>query len=484
MPTGGRILFPELRVLAQRAGVEAKPPTVTFKATPKQVEFIQALMSRQFNYLAMGGGIRGTKTITVLSAFVILCRMFPGSRWAIVRKDLPTLRRNVIPSMEKVRLWSGGFVGELNQSVWTYRCANGSEILLFPEQATQDPELERWKGLEVNGFALEEASELSEKSANKAIERAGSWIIQGAEVQPPPLVLFTFNPCANWPRKWFYEPWRAGTLRAPYYFLPATIADNPFVTEEYKASLKHLPPEEYKRFVEGEWNFVDDPNQLIKMEWIWDARNVEFVDGLARMGADVARYGDDWSTIYKIKGNQIRKRLQFHRFDTMTVATAILNEANDPVSPVKGQHVAIDVVGLGAGVVDYCRKRGLPVVEYTAGAKPIARPGSFFKFDNLRSQVWWEAREKLRLGQFSLFMTDRKGAEIQLDPRLIQDLTTIRYEITGDKVIEVESKDDLKKPDRLGRSPDDGDGFVTALFDFPSAPLRPKLPGTFIVSGY
>src|SRR5262245_2525619 len=115
-------------------------------------------------YMAIGGGIRGTKTIACLALFVTLCRIFPRSRWAVVRKDLPTIRRNVLPSMEKIRLWAGGFVGELNQSNWTYTCANGSQILLFAEQFTQDPELERWKGLEVNGFDLEEASELNEKS--------------------------------------------------------------------------------------------------------------------------------------------------------------------------------------------------------------------------------------------------------------------------------------------------------------------------------
>jgi hypothetical protein len=94
---------------------------------------METVLSGQYLYLAMGGGIRGTKTWGTVSTLILLCRMFPGSRWAIVRKDLPTLRRNTIPSINKLKYLCEGFVGDLNQSTWSYTCTNGSEILLFPE---------------------------------------------------------------------------------------------------------------------------------------------------------------------------------------------------------------------------------------------------------------------------------------------------------------------------------------------------------------
>ena len=497
-PTGGRVrgagMFPELRWIERRAGLEPKAPTVTFRATPKQVEFMNVVRDGRFRFCAIGGGIRGTKTIACLAVLVVMCRMFPRSRWAIVRTDLPTLRRNIVPSMEKIRLWSGGFVGALNQSTWTYTCANGSELILFAEQATQDPELERFKGLEVNGFLGEEASELQEKTAVKMIERAGSYIIpalpnEPEPRQPPPLLLFNFNPCKEWPRAWFYEPWKNGTLAAPYSFTPATIADNPFASEEYKASLKFMPPEEYARFVQGEWDFVDDPRQLIKTEWLWRARNIDFVDGPVRIGADVARYGDDHTSITKVRGNALRKLIHMNHFDNVEVATALLNEANGAPEPVaSGDDVRVDVVGLGSGVVDYCRLKKLHVTSVIAGAKPIPRPGAFFQFKDLRSQMWWEAREKFRTGQLQLFLTNTKGEEVTLPPKLLQDLTAIKYEISGDKVISVEPKEgtstDWGLKNRLGRSPDDGDAYVMAVFDFPPAPRRPILPGSVTIVGH
>lgn len=483
--TGKRRLI-DPRFFERKSGVDAEP-VVAFRATPKQAEFMRAVQSGRYKYLAIGGGIRGTKTVTCLATLVTLARLFPRSRWAVVRRDLPTLRRNVVPSMEKVRLWSGGFVGPLNQSTWSYRCANGSEVLLFPEQFVQDPELERWKGLEVNGFDAEEANELNEKTANKMIERAGSWIIPGTPDdpdprQPPPLILCNFNPCVEWPRRWFFEPHRNGTLTAPYYFLPATILDNPFASEDYKDSLKNLPPEEYARFVLGEWDFVDDPRQLIKSEWIWNARNIEPVDGPNALGGDIARYGDDWSKLYKIKGNALRTIWELKHFDLTTVAEQVLRMANDPADPTPGLAVKLDGVGLGAGVIDYCRKKKLPVTEIIAGAKPVPRgPTQLVKFKNLRSQIWWEGREKLRLGTVSLDLRDGRGQVLPIPEKLVGDLASVHYEIDGDRMVTVESKDDIKK--RLGRSPDDGDAYMMALFEAPPPPRRPVLPGSFIARG-
>jgi hypothetical protein len=228
---------------------------VALEFTPVQDRLFEKATEGPYRYLGFGGAIRGTKTWGSLGTLVLLCRMFPRSRWAVVRKDLPTLRRNTIPSFEKLRATCDGFVGPLNQTEWTYTCANGSQIILFPESLDIDPDWSRWKGLEVNGFLLEEADELAEGSFHKAIERAGAWIVKDG-ANPAPLVLCTFNPTPGWPKHVFYEPWKMGTIAAPYAFIPATIADNPFVTEDYRASLKNLPEQEYRRFVEGDWEVL------------------------------------------------------------------------------------------------------------------------------------------------------------------------------------------------------------------------------------
>lgn len=227
----------------------------TFKFTEVQRKLAETTLNGVTRIVGFGGAIRGTKTWGGIGLLILLCRMFPRSRWAIVRKDLPTLRRNTIPSFNKLRQYASGFVGEINQSTWTSTCANGSEIIFFPESREGDTDLTRWKGLEVNGFLLEEADELSVKSFHKAQERAGAWFVPDGE-QPPSLIICTFNPSGGWVKDTFYTPWKNGTIKAPYAFIPATILDNPYASDAYKAGLKSLPEAEYKRFVEGDWEVL------------------------------------------------------------------------------------------------------------------------------------------------------------------------------------------------------------------------------------
>lgn len=228
-------------------------PTPTFIATPIQVQLMDLITDGRSRIIGFGGGIRGTKTWGSLAALITLCRIFPGSRWCVVRKDLQRIRDTVLPSFEKLRALVSGFLGPVNQQTWTAECTNGSQLLFRGENIDKDPELLRFHGYEVNGFLNEEADELSERTLTKEKERAGTWIIPGDRPQPPALILNTFNPCASWPRRVFFDPWKAGTIQPPYAFLPTTQADNPFITDAQRDAWKEMPEAEYKRFVLGDW---------------------------------------------------------------------------------------------------------------------------------------------------------------------------------------------------------------------------------------
>lgn len=417
--------------------------------TPRQAEFADAVFSGEYRYLLYGGAIRGGKTFAMLLLVLAFCRIYPGSRWAIVRRDLPTIKRNTLPSFERVK--PAGFCGEVNRTDWYVDCTNGSRIIFFPESAERDPDLDRWKGLEVNGFALEECNEIGEKSFNKAIERAGSWVCDGG--QPPPLILATCNPTLSWVKRRWYDPWRKGEIKAPWFYLPARVDDNPHLPASYLASLETLretDPAAYDRFVRGNWESADEPDQLISYDWALAAQNVEPVDGRYVLGVDVARYGDDDSVLAHKKGNAITKLEYHHGLSLERLAALVRSRIVD--TPIDARNVMIDAVGLGAGVVDILKSQGFPVTEVVSGAKALESREETFKFNNLRSQMWWHCREQLRLGQVC-FEVD--------DPRLREDLTAPRYMVTGDKVVKVESKDDIKK--RIGRSTDAADAVVYAL---------------------
>lgn len=418
-----------------------------------QAEFFQAVKSEQFSYLLYGGAIQGGKTTCVLSILILLCRIFPRSRWAVVRKDEPSLLRNTIPSFNLIR--PPEFISAPSGK-GVARCANGSEIIFFPEALHRDPDYDRWKGLMVNGFVLEEANELAEGTFNKAIERAGTWnAVIGRK--PKPVVLLTCNPARNWVMTRFYLPWKKGTLRAPYYFQRALPADNPHLTMAYRESLKNLPPAAYKRFVQGDWDVLDDPQQLILFEWLVKATTTAKIVGPRYMGVDVARFGDDYSSKAFREGNALVGMWREHGLDTQQLADQVALDIQQTATPA--HNVRIDGVGLGAGVIDRLRVLKYDVKEFIGSHKaPHDEENPTLRFKNKRAWSWWHLREQLRLGKMCIDVEDTT--------RLFQDLASPRYMITGDKVVEVESKDDLKK--RIGRSPDEGDAVVMAWADDPN----------------
>lgn len=216
------------------------------------------MFSGQYRFLFYGGAIRGGKSYCIMAIIFTLCWLFPGSRWAIVRKDMPTIERNLYPVFYKLK---PAFCGKINGRTHTATCNNGSQIIFFPESWETDKEYERWKGLEVNGFWLEEANELMETSWTWALQRAGSWIIPAnadnpAPRQPLPYIFLTSNPAGNWVKRIFYTPWKNKTLEAPFFYVPASPKDNPYLPAAYLENLERLPERDYNVYVLGNWDLL------------------------------------------------------------------------------------------------------------------------------------------------------------------------------------------------------------------------------------
>ena len=204
-----------------------------------------------YRFIYYGGAIRGGKTFGTLGIFVLLCKMYAGSRWHVIRKSYPDLLRSTIPSMEK--LLKGASV-RWNRSTSNYyvEFPNESRIYFVSENSKQDPLLESFLGLESNGFLLEQEEELTPKARERAKERAGSWYDVKPHI-PPPFIFSTFNPTFGHLKEEVYTPWKFGSLEAPSYFISAKPSDNPFVTAEQWRNWKQLDPKAYATMIEGDW---------------------------------------------------------------------------------------------------------------------------------------------------------------------------------------------------------------------------------------
>ncbi|MEO7102859.1 MAG: hypothetical protein ABI119_05935 [Gemmatimonadaceae bacterium] len=494
MAIGGR---PKLLSVRRGYARREQTRTVHFTPTPWQAEFFADAFSGDYSIMGIGGAIRGGKSISAIMLLFILCRTFPGSRWAIVRKDLPRIRRNTIPTIEKFA--PRPFVAPLDRQEWIYRMENGSEILLIAEQLQTDPDLDRFKGLEVNGFVLEEANELGEVTFNKCKERSGSWIIQPTldnplPAQPPALILCTFNPADNWVRSTFYDPWRENRIKRPYYFKRALPSDNPYVTEEQKKIWLELPPEEYKRFIEGDWDAIIDPYQLLTYAQVIAAADHEPHPGEWKLGVDVGgdKPGADDTVFCPVNGNIIDGQLieKVNGWESVRIATRVRDyiegraltdpEDRKPIY-IRAENVRLDSVGIGAGPHDLLRAWGKAIRAFVAGARffprlvqphggavrdvatgitrSAPRPvSSGYIFRNLRGQAWWEFADRVKRGEVVILNPTKE---------LIRDLTAPRFKYMTEREIIVDSTDDIKEA--TGHSPDVGTAAVMGDFTWPRA---------------
>lgn len=216
--------------------------------------------------VVFGGSIRGGKTFWLIITFFYFALQYPKSRWVIIRRTLPDLKRNTFPSANAIL--DMGFrskVESWNRDTNTITFINGSEVMFMPESFDEDKDLNRFKGLEANGIGFEEINECQEATFDKAIERAGTWL--NAKGNPPIVVLATLNPAHNWVKSRFYEPFVSESLPPSWAFIRSSITDNPHIPEEYKENLRNLPPVQYARFVEGDWDVLEDVDNPFLYEW-------------------------------------------------------------------------------------------------------------------------------------------------------------------------------------------------------------------------
>lgn len=128
---------------------------------------------------------------------------------------------------------------------------NGSQLLFMAESYDSDKELNRFRGLEINGAGIDELNEIQEVTFNKVIERAGSWLGSKAPIK----IISTCNPSQGWVKDRIYNKWKEGTLPEGWDYIPAKLTDNPYLTQEYVDSLRlNMPKYEYEVFVEGDWD--------------------------------------------------------------------------------------------------------------------------------------------------------------------------------------------------------------------------------------
>ncbi|HEY6021463.1 MAG TPA: hypothetical protein VIY48_16625, partial [Candidatus Paceibacterota bacterium] len=261
-------------------------------------------------------------------------------------------------------------------------------------------------------------------------------------------------------------------------FIPALLADNPYLGDDYLSTLQLMPEPLRSALKNGSWAamITDDAYQVIPSAWIkaamdrWRPTGM-MVEGklvpkqkeLTTLGADVARGGQDYTALCPRYGAWFGK-LETHPGSATRTGGAVVTHmlpymqvGEDPLTkePVYDGMANIDVIGIGASVYDNATDNGMPAtpVNFAEGSDYTDRSGRL-KFVNKRAEGYWRLREAL-----SPELPVSEWIALPPDTELYGDLSAPRWVMTV-RGVKIEEKEDIHK--RLGRSPDKGDAVVLA----------------------
>lgn len=127
----------------------------------------------------------------------------------------------------------------------------------------------------------------------------------------------------------------------------------------------------------------------------------------------------------------------------------------------------IDVIGIGAGVVDRLRETSPEnIVPFHASEATTRRDRSNeLGFINARAAAWWSMREMLDPDSgfdIALPNLETEIGDMSVTDHIVGDLTAPRWKVMSGGKIQIESKDDIRK--RINRSTDVGDAIVMAFW--------------------
>lgn len=231
---------------------------------------------------------------------------------------------------------------------------------------------------------------------------------------------------ADLSQKWVYMP--------TAYFQGRVLGEFPTQADQQvipKAWLKFQPVQEP--------NEIDDPE----------------------IGCDVARFGDDRTTIFTRRGPCVYAGRELRKMDNLEVAEGLRDAArNAPeltgkeIDPKKIR-IKIDITGgLGTGPHDILKGEGYRVI----GVNSSSEANDNEQYRNKRSELWFDTRVRAREKRLDLSRLRKDIRE-----RLERELSAPKYKSPGQKIVE----DKAQMKTRLGYSPDLADGCNLAFAPAP-----------------
>ena len=423
--------------------------TIDISPTKRQSEAWKYLTDDKTNIVLFGGSAGGGKSWLGCLWITTICLRYKGLRCLVGRSVLTQLRLTTLNTLfellNTMGLKSGEHYNYNGQSnVLTFY--NKSEIILKDlAYNPSDPNYDSLGSLEVSAVFIDEASQISSLAYNIVKSRIRYKL---NEYKLIPKVLMSCNPSNNWIKKDFYLPHTQGKLEDNKIFIPSLPLDNRYLPPSYIEMLKELPPQQRRRLLEGDWDYLDESDSLFKFDEISNSvfRYSPNTTDKKYMTIDVARFGDDRSVVMIWVGLVLVECHVYRKLSTTELSSNIQDLMRS--HGIHPNNCIVDSDGVGGGVSDQIR-----ATNFVNNSRPLHEQN----FSNLKSQCYVKLSDMFREGKLSLNI---------LEPSVIDDLTqellSVKLkDIDKDNKVQVQSKDEMKR--LLGKSPDLSDALMMRM---------------------
>lgn len=399
--------------------------------------------------LLYGGAKGGAKSYTGCNWEIEMCGTYPGVNYFVARKELNDLRKYTLPSFievfEKNNLKFDDFC-KFNGQDSIINFYNGSKIhMIACKHLPSDPMFERFGSIQMTGGWLEEAGEISIEARNNLRASIGRW--KNIDYQIPRKLLYTANPKKNFLKSEFVNPFKQHNLTVDKAYIQAFVYDNmPYIGKDYIKNLENLTGITRQRLLKGDWDYEDDPTNLINYESILNLYTNDHIIGNKKyIITDAARFGSDRAIVTVWNGLIL---IEYHLFNiSSTVEIQNCINAMRSKYQIQASNCLVDEDGVGGGIVDNCKIQGF--VNNSKAYNKI--------YQNLKTECGYKLSELINNIYLQCDLPDNEKESINEE---LQQLKT--FDSDKDGKLKILPKEKIKE--NIGRSPDWLDIFIMRMF--------------------
>jgi hypothetical protein len=422
--------------------------------TTQQVEAYESTLKNLITFF--GGAKGGAKSV---GGVRIAQRYIATSRGGIVL----VLRKNYTDMLNTTKQSYERFFPEnliLTKTLHEWTCVNDWRIWFRHADASNDPEFEKLRGLEVSFVHADEVSQLNEKfyEVIPSCLRLSAYYLD-TSLPIHPFVYMTSNPVpgGHWTKKFFID---ARTKRGENYknragesaghkFIQSLPDDNPLLPDSYLSTAFSTMGDVMLRMLRyGEWD-IDESDLKIIPSFLWKGVQGKVVDRTPKWaGMDVGMGGEgDKSKIWCCNEHGQLWSIELKQMRDMIEMAKQVAPIVKLIQTYRGKFL-IDSASMGVGTL--LRKEFFDtIVEVNFGGKaddPI-------HYKNTRAELYGTLREACQNHNVLIETNDETDEEVENT-----------YFILQDGALQIESKKDIRE--RLGRSPDSLDGLVLCAYAY------------------